>query len=52
MVIRALSERYKKETEEKVRYALLLRTAEIVGTVLWVTGAILFFVLIYLKYHP
>ncbi len=52
MVRRALSEAYRRETEEKVRYALLLRSAEIVGTILWVVGAILFFVLIYLRAHP
>jgi len=51
MVRKALSERYREEREKRARLGLLMRISYRVGYVLWIVGTIVFFIIIYMKYH-
>ena len=48
---RALSEKYREEREKRAKMGLLLAFSYRIGWLLWVVGSIIFFVIIYMKYH-
>ncbi len=51
MVRKALSMKYREEREKKAKLGLFMGISYRIGWILWMVGAIIFFVLIYLKYH-